>query len=136
MNFTGRLTRDAEIRTIGENSKVVSFSVAINDSYKNKEGERVQLTEFIDCSYWRTMAVAEHLTKGTLVELTGWLRSRAWTDAQGQARSVLSLRISDIKFLGGGTKRENQKQAPKKSRGTKADKPAQDSTGPDDDLPF
>ena len=136
MNFTGRLTRDAEIRTVNENSKVVSFSVAINDSYKNKEGERVQLTEFIDCSYWRTMAVAEHLTKGTLVELTGWLRSRAWTDAQGQARSVLSLRTSDIKFLGGGTKREKQQEAQKPATG-KSRKSAQgEAKKDDDDLPF
>lgn len=136
MNFTARLTRDAEVRTIGENSKVVSFSVAINDSYKNKEGERVQLTEFIDCSYWRTMAVAEHLTKGTLVELTGWLRSRAWTDAQGQVRSVLSLRTSEIKFLGGGRKRGEQPESPK-SDGKKKPKSKQvDNNDKDDDLPF
>jgi len=136
MNITGRLTRDAEIRTIDENNRVVSFSIAINDGYKNKQGERVQLTEFVDCSYWRTMAVAEFLTKGTLVELSGWMRSRAWIDAQGQAKSVLSLRTSEIKFLGGGTKREDPKPEPKKSRGTKPGKPAQDNNEPNDDLPF
>jgi single-strand DNA-binding protein len=136
MNVTGRLTRDAEIRTVNENSKVVSFSVAINDGYKNKQGERVQLTEFIDCSYWRTMAVAEFLTKGTLVELTGWMGSRAWIDGEGQPRSALNLRTSEIKFLGGGTKREKQ-QEPKKNGTGKGRKSAQgEGKKDDDDLPF
>ncbi|MGJ1261675.1 single-stranded DNA-binding protein [Sphingobacterium spiritivorum] len=42
MNITGRLTRDAEVRTTSQDKKVVNFSVATNDSYKNKQGERIE----------------------------------------------------------------------------------------------
>ena len=40
MNIIGRLTRDAEVRTLSENKQVVNFSVAVNDSYKAKNGEK------------------------------------------------------------------------------------------------
>ena len=44
MNITGRLTGDAEVRTTSNGKQVVNFSVAVNDSYKNKQGERVEQT--------------------------------------------------------------------------------------------
>ena len=44
MNITGRLTRDAEVRTTSQDKQVVNFSVATNDSYKNKQGERIEQT--------------------------------------------------------------------------------------------
>lgn len=42
MNITGRLTRNAEVRTLSNEKQVVNFSVAVNDSYRNKQGERVE----------------------------------------------------------------------------------------------
>lgn len=47
MNIIGRLTKDAEVRTLPNDKKVVNFSLAVNDSYKNKKGERVELTAFL-----------------------------------------------------------------------------------------
>jgi single-strand DNA-binding protein len=41
MNITGRVTRDAQVRTLSDSRQVVNFSVAINESYKNKKGDRV-----------------------------------------------------------------------------------------------
>ena len=67
MEFTGRITADAKVTTVKGDKEVVNFSVAINDSYKNRQGERVQLTEFVDCSYWRTMAVAGILNCNVLL---------------------------------------------------------------------
>ncbi|MCO5241515.1 MAG: single-stranded DNA-binding protein [Chitinophagaceae bacterium] len=64
MNITGRLTRNAEVRTLSNEKQVVNFSVAVNDSYKNKQGEWVEQTAYFDCSYWRTPNVAKMLTKG------------------------------------------------------------------------
>lgn len=42
MNIIGRLTRDAEVRTTSQDKQVVSFSVATNESYRNKQGERIE----------------------------------------------------------------------------------------------
>ena len=106
MNITGRLTRDAEVRITSQNKQVVSFSVAVNDSYKTKEGERIEETAFFDCSYWRTPKVADFLTKGTLVELSGRVSARAWTGNDGEVRAGLNFHTSQIKFYGGGKKAE------------------------------
>jgi single-strand DNA-binding protein len=48
MNITGRLIRDAQVRTTSQEKQVVNFSVAINDSYRNKQGERIEQTTYFD----------------------------------------------------------------------------------------
>jgi single-strand DNA-binding protein len=52
MNIVGRLTRDAQVRTLDNGKAVVNFSVAVNDSYKDKQGEQVQRVEYFNCAYW------------------------------------------------------------------------------------
>lgn len=77
MNIIGRLTKDASVSTLDSGKQVVNFSVAVNDQYLNKQGQRVQFTEYFDCAYWISPGVATILTKGTLVELTGQVSARA-----------------------------------------------------------
>ena len=124
MNIIGRLTRDAQVSTLPSDKQVVNFSVAVNDSYRSKQGERVQQTAYFDCAYWLTTKVAPFLTKGTLVELTGRVGARAWLDRNGEARATLAFHTSQIKFHGGGSGTEQQEN--------KVGSTAQDK----DDLPF
>jgi len=137
MNIIGRLTRDAEVRNVSEEQQVVNFSVALNDSYRNKEGERTEQVTFFDCAYWRTTKVAQYLTKGTLVELTGRVSARAWEDADGQLRASLNFRASEIKFHGGG-KKDEPVQDNSKPKNNRAAAKATQAQGVDDndDLPF
>lgn len=130
MNITGRLTRDAEVRTLNDNRQVVNFSVAVNDSYQNKQGERIEQTAFFDCSYWITPKVARLLTKGALVELTGKVSVRAWTDMDGKARAGLNFHTSQIKLHSGSKRAETVKD----TTPTENNKVALQST--EDDLPF
>ena len=130
MNITGRLTRDAEVRTTSQDKQVVNFSVATNDSYKNKQGERIEQTTYFDCAYWLTANVARLLTKGTLVELTGRVSTRAWTGKDGEPRAGLNFHTSNIKLHGGSRKVETV-QAPTQSKSNKVT--AQET---EDDLPF
>ena len=102
MNIIGRVTRDAQVSTLPNDKQVVNFSVAVNDSYQNKRRERVVLTEYFNCAYWVTPNVAKALTKGTLVELTGRVSTRAWIGADGEAHSSLNFHTSQIRFHGGG----------------------------------
>ena len=125
MNITGRLTRDAEVRTTSQDKQVVNFSVATNDSYRNKQGERIEQTTYFDCSYWITAKVAKLLTKGTLVELTGRVSARAWTGNDGEAHAGLNFHTSQIKLHGGGKKSETVQA----TTGTNNSKE-------EDDLPF
>lgn len=130
MNITGRLTRDAQVRRTSQNKEVVSFSVAVNDSYRNKQGERIEQTAFFDCSYWRTPKVADFLTKGTVVELSGRVSARAWTGNDGEIRAGLNFHTTEIKFYGGSKKAETV-EATKKIKTVKA---VPQETA--DDLPF
>ncbi len=106
MNIIGRLTRDAEVHTTSQGKQVVNFSLAVNDGYKNKEGQWVEQTAYFDCSYWKTPNVAGMLTKGLLVELTGRVSVRAWINKDGEPQAGLNFHTSGIKPLAGGRKAE------------------------------
>ena len=125
MNIMGRVTADAQVRNVSDSKTVVNFSVAINDSYKNKAGERIVQTTYFDCAYWLSPKVATILTKGAVVELTGRVSARAWTGNDGEPHAGLSFNTSQIK-LHGGSKKSETEQAP---TGTSNNKPKED-------LPF
>jgi single-strand DNA-binding protein len=130
MNIIGRLTKDAEIHRTPQDKQVVNFSVAINDSYQNKQGERIEQTSYFDCSYWISPNVAKILTKGALVELTGRVSTRAWTANNGELRAGLNFHTATIKLHGSNKKIEHT-QATVKQENTKSI-----IQEPVDDLPF
>src|SRR6266542_844493 len=94
--FIGRITRDATVSTTKSGKKVVNFSIAENHSYTPKEGERVKITTYYTCAYWRSTGVAEYLTKGALVEISGNLSLREYTDKNGNTKAVLNVHVNDI----------------------------------------
>jgi single-strand DNA-binding protein len=130
MNIIGRLTRDAEVRKLSNEKQVVNFSVATNESYKNKQGERVEQTTYFDCAYWLSANVARLLTKGTLVELTGRVSTRAWIGKDGEAHSGLNFNTSQIKLHGGSRKAETAQATAQTENNSFA------VQGANDDLPF
>ena len=129
MNIIGRLTRDAQISTLPSDKQVVNFSVAVNDSYRNKQGERVERTEYFNCAYWISTNVAKVLTKGTLVELNGRVSARAWISGDGEAHAALNFHTSQIKLYGRGKRTETVAGGINNISST----PANNGT---DDLPF
>ncbi|MBO6186726.1 MAG: single-stranded DNA-binding protein [Chryseobacterium sp.] len=131
MNIIGRVTKNAQINTLTNSKKVVNFSIAINDNYKNKQGERVELTTYYNCSYWISPNVAKILTKGTLVELTGRASSNAWIGKDGEIKSGLNFHTSNIKLYGGGEKSKTERRPTAKPQ--KNEVANEDN---EDDLPF
>jgi len=131
MNITGRVTKDAQVRTLSDSRQVVNFSVAINDSYKGRQGERVEQTTFFECAYWISPRVAGFLTKGTVVELTGRVSARAWTGSDGEPRAGLNFNTSNIKLHGGGKKSETDHAVQTNSKNKKVT-----AKEPEDDMPF
>ena len=72
MEITARLTGDAKVPTVKNDKQVVNFNVANNDSYKTKgSNEATKIVTYVQCDYWVNPAIAQYLTKGTLVELQG-----------------------------------------------------------------
>jgi len=136
MEITGRLTGDAQVRTLQNDRQVVNFTVAVNDSYKPKDGERVTHTEFFDCSYWIGTGIAPYLTKGGIVELSGRLSTRAWLNAEGEPKAGLNFHTSKITLHGKGGQGE-AKQAQQAAPAAMEVTGTQVSPdGEKDDLPF
>jgi single-strand DNA-binding protein len=129
--IVGRITKNAEINTLKNDKEVVNFSIATNDSYKTNQGERKELTTYYNCSYWISTKIAEFLTKGTLVELSGRISSNAWIGKDGEIKSGLNFHTSNIKLHGGGSKSNPNKQSLQQPQETNAF-----TEETIDDLPF
>ena len=130
MLFTGRLTADAEVRTVKNDRKVTGFTVAVNKRWKDKNGEKHEKTAFVECAYWINSGVAEYLKKGTVVEVTGWIEAQAWVNKDGDARGNLRCDVETLKLYGFQNARAEEKPKAKKKADAKA------GAGNDDDLPF
>src|SRR3954469_22204728 len=103
VTLMGNLTRDPELRTTPNGQSVCSFSLALNRSYKNSEGNWQEATDFIDIVAWAALGerVAQYLTKGRPALVSGRLQSRSW-EQDGQKRSKVEVVANDVTFLGGG----------------------------------
>ncbi|NTS43021.1 single-stranded DNA-binding protein [Flavisolibacter sp. BT320] len=98
MTIIGRITKDAIVATTKDDRKVVNFSLAINESYQPKVGDRVKVTTHCNCSYWLGERIAENLKKGTLLEVTGRIYVSAYVGTDGTAKASLNCHVSAIKI--------------------------------------
>ncbi len=101
--LVGNLGSDPEIRYLDGGSSVARFNIATSESYTNKAGERVELTEWHRIELWNRLAqVAEkYLKKGNSVYIEGQIRTENWTDKEGQQRSTVTIRANNMQLLGG-----------------------------------
>ncbi len=99
MELTGRIIKDAEVRSVKNDKQVVSFTVVENNSYKPKNGERVDVPTFFNCSYWISDKIAEHLTKGSVVQLAGRVGVNVYNNMEGKALGYLTYHVNSIKIL-------------------------------------
>lgn len=139
MELTGRLTRDAAVKTTKSGKEFIAFSIAQNDTYKAKGSEEItRIVTYIDCAYWRGSNIAPFMTKGTVVELSGRIGVNAWNNKDGVARAQLTCHVSTIKLLGGGgrTAESRAKTQPQSPKGRKVKNAAPQTVTADDDLPF
>ena len=95
----GRITRDLELRRTQDGTAVTSFTVAVDDDFKNKAtGEKK--TYFLDVVAWRQQAefACQHLSKGRMVVVEGKLTVRDWTDKDGNKRRNAEIIADNIYF--------------------------------------
>lgn len=98
VTIAGNLTRDPELRYTPTGQAVVKFSVAVNRFYVNRNGERVESTDFFTVNAWRTLAenVAESLKSGARVLVTGRIQSRTWETEDGSKRTVVEIEAEEV----------------------------------------
>ena len=100
LTVVGNLTNDPELRFTASGAAVASFTVAASSRYLDKATNEWKDTEpvFMRCSVWRQYAenVAESLTKGTRVIVTGRLRQRSYETREGEKRTVMEMEVDDV----------------------------------------
>ena len=105
--LVGRLGRDPEIRSTGGGKKVANFSIATDETYKNREGEKVKSTEWHRIVLWDKLAeiAEEYLHKGDLVYLEGKIATRQYEDKRdGSTKQTTEVIANVMRML--GSKRE------------------------------
>jgi single-strand DNA-binding protein len=101
--LVGRLGRDPETRYTSGGQAVANFSLATDESYKDKNGERQKRTEWHKIVVWGKQAeiAQQYLKKGSLVFIEGRIQSREWQDKEGQKRTSFEIVASNFRMLGG-----------------------------------
>lgn len=97
----GRLGRDPELRYTQSGTPVTSLNLATDESYTDRDGNRVKNTEWHRVSVFQRQAenCANFLTKGSLVYVEGSLQTRKWQDQQGQDRYTTEVKAQRVIFL-------------------------------------
>ncbi|MGH2682294.1 MAG: single-stranded DNA-binding protein [Actinomycetota bacterium] len=95
----GNLVDDPELRYTPNGAAVANFRVAVNRRFQDPSGQwKDGETSFFRINAWRTLAenVAESLTKGSRVIVTGRLRSRSWENPEGETRSAVEIEADEV----------------------------------------
>lgn len=97
----GNVTRDIELRMVGQGTATCDMGLAVNETY-TKNGEKKEETTFVDVTLWgRTAEIAsEYLSKGSPVLIEGRLKLESW-EKDGQKRSKLKVVADKLQLLGG-----------------------------------
>lgn len=98
--LVGRLCQDPELKYLGEkNIAVTRFTLAVNRSYKNSQGEHD--TDFINCEVWNRQAevFSEYMTKGRLVYIEGKVKVDKYLSANGENRKSIIVNCDLFRFI-------------------------------------
>jgi len=101
--LVGRLGRDPETRYTGGGQAVANFSIATDETYKDRNGERQKRTEWHKIVVWGKQAeiAQQYLKKGSLIFIEGRIQSREWQDKEGQKRTSFEIVATNFRMLGG-----------------------------------
>jgi single-strand DNA-binding protein len=146
----GNLGRDPETRYMPEGGAITNITVATSYQWKDKAtGDKKEETEWHRVAFFGRLAeiAGEYLKKGSPVYVEGRLRTRKWTDKEGQERYSTEIVAEEMKMLGsrgdrgdsaGGAPRESapREAAAPRTADAKAKKPAGGFDDMEDDIPF
>ena len=143
--LVGRLGRDPETRYTSNGQAVCNFTLATDETYKDRAGERQKRTEWHRIVVWGKQAeiAQQYLKKGSLIFVEGRIQTRQWDDREGQKRTTVEIVANNFRMLGG--RGDGGAGAGSMGSGSHADSdmgspaPADDMPGSevsDEDIPF
>jgi single-strand DNA-binding protein len=100
--LVGRLGKDPELKYTPSGAPVAKFSLATDESFKDRTGEKQNRTEWHNIVAWNKLAeiCGEYLTKGKLIYIEGSIRSRQWQDQAGNKRTSYEIIANQMQMLG------------------------------------
>ena len=103
VTIVGNLGQDPEIRYTANGVPVASFTVAVNEVYKGKDGQKVKKVHWFRVSAFQRLAevIGEYCAKGSKVGVRGQLQQRTWQDSEGLNHSLVEIRARELELLSG-----------------------------------
>lgn len=136
MIVLGNLGSDPELKHTANNQAVCNLSLACNEVWKDKQGQKQERTEWIRCVVWGAQAenCGKYLTKGQQVYVEGRLQTRSYEDKEGIKRSATEVMAARVVFLGkpDGKDRDTGSQVPRSDFDTASQVPLSDGAN----VPF
>lgn len=135
--LVGHLGKDPEVRHLENNVSVASFPLATSETF-NKDGQRVEQTEWHNIVMWRGLAeiAAKYLHKGKLVYIEGKLRTRNYEDKEGIKRYTTEVVADNFTMLGRKSDFNNTTGEGAQPKPKNTDDTVNFNENEDDDLPF
>ena len=130
-----------ETRYMPNGDAVTNFSIAVNEKWKDKSGDKQENTEWINCIAFRRLAevMQEYVKVGQQIYVDGKMQTRKWQTKEGQDRYSTEIIVNEMKMLGG--KRDDNSEAEEKAPAPVEKRPALDAAKSsfesfDDDIGF
>jgi single-strand DNA-binding protein len=135
--LVGHLGKDPEIRYLEGGVSVSSFPLATSETF-NKDGKKVEQTEWHNIVMWRGLAdvAAKFLQKGKLVYIEGKLRTRSFEDKEGHKKYTTEIVAENFTMLGRKSDFEPGKEASGNETPASGTEPSQSISDVNNDLPF
>lgn len=110
----GNLGSDPECRYTPNGAAVCNFTIATNESWKDKDGQKQERTEWHRIVVWGKLATIcqEHLRKGRQAYIEGRLQTRQWEDKDGQTKYTTEVQATTVQFLGSPNRAEEAEPNP------------------------
>ena len=101
VTLIGNVGMNPEVRSLASGSKLARFTLATNETYTNKNGERVVETEWHRVSAWGKLAeiIEKYVSKGREIAVDGKIVNRSWVDDNGQKRFSTEIEIAQLELL-------------------------------------
>jgi single-strand DNA-binding protein len=128
VQLIGRLGKNPEVRYTSSGSAVANFSMATNENWTGKDGQKNERTEWHNSVAWGKLGEiwGEYLTKGKQVYIEGRLTTRSWEDRDGNKRYTTEVKADSMIMLGGPGSDNNRSENFSKS----------EPSSIEDDIPF
>ena len=120
VTLIGNLGKDPETRYMPNGDAVTNITLATTDTWKDKNGEKQEKTEWHRVTFYRKLAeiAGQYLKKGAPVYVEGRLETRKWTDKEGIERYTTEIIAHDMKMLGSKQADHQQADQPERSKTT------------------